>query len=166
MATSEEELNKKIQELKKLQTELNNATTVSEQNRLLLDQNKLLAEANQYYEANEDSLGNQRKALKDNLDELNKTNKSLQSLLLVNKSITSTFKTMSTDTAKFARSTSEWFNKGQKLAEQYLQVSKNIGLSESKSRLVANNFNAAVRESLLLGTSIGELEQMMSNFAD
>jgi len=166
MANEGDELRKKIKEIEELRKKLNAASSISEQNKLLQDQNKLLEEAGDYYEQNKSLINQQAPALKDNLDKLKETNNSLQDILLVNKGITKTFSEMSTESAKFSRSTDEWFKKGELLAEQYLKVSKNIGLSEKQSKLVANNFNAAVRESLLLGTSISELEQMMTQFAD
>lgn len=166
MADEGKNLDEKIKRLEELQKQINASTSVSEQNRLLIEQNELLEQANKYYEDNKNAINSQNSALKNNLDKLNETNKSLQSLLLVNKGIMGTFKEMTVETAKFSRSTDEWFKKGELLAEQYLKVSKNIGLSEKQSKLVANNFNAAVRESLLLGTSISELEQMMTQFAD
>lgn len=166
MADEDKDLEKQIKRLTELRKKLNDASSVSEQNRLLVEQNELLAEANKYYEKNKSDIDTANSALGRNLAKLNETNKSLQGLLLVNKGIVGTFKTMTVESAKFSRSTDEWFKKGELLAEQYLKVSKNIGLSENQSKLVANNFNAAVRESLLLGTSISELEQMMTQFAN
>jgi len=165
MAESDE-LKKKIKELNDLVSQLNASTSVSEQNKLLVEQNKLLKEANDYYADNKNKIDAQDASLKGNLDTLNKTNKSLQGILLVNKGIVGTFKDMSAESAKFARSSDEWFKKGELLAKEYLKVSKNLGLSQHASQVVSKNFNAAVRESLLLGTSISELEQMMSSFAD
>lgn len=166
MANEGDELRKKIKEIEELRKKLNASSSISEQNKLLQEQNKLLEEAGKYYDQNKALINQQAPALKDNLDKLKETNNSLQDILLVNKGITKTFSEMTTESAKFSRSTDEWFKKGELLAEQYFKVSKNIGLSEKQSRLVANNFNAAVRESLLLGTSISELEQMMTQFAD
>ncbi len=166
MAGEDKDLEKQIKRLTELRKKLNDASSVSEQNRLLVEQNELLDEANKFYKKNKAQIDGANSALEGNLDKLNDTNKSLQGLLLVNKGIVGTFKEMTVESAKFSRSTDEWFKKGELLAEQYLKVSKNIGLSEKQSKLVANNFNAAVRESLLLGTSISELEQMMTQFAN
>ena len=73
---------------------------------------------------------------------------------------------MSKETAKFARSTNEWFKKGEKLAEQYLKVSKNIGLSENRSKTLTSNFNASVKESLTLGYSLDDMRETFSTFAE
>ena len=73
---------------------------------------------------------------------------------------------MTKESAKFARNTDEWFKKGEKLAEQYLKVSKSIGLSEGRSRTLTASFNDSVKESLTLGYTLDDLRETFGTFAE
>ena len=161
-----DELQKLINEVKSLQEQVNNAKTVGAQREELEKMNEALKKANEYYKDNENTIKNTAPELEDQLKKLEKTNKGLQSMLLLNKGITQTFTDMSKETTKFARSTDEWFKKGEKLAEQYLKVSRNIGLSENRSRTLTTNFNNSVKESLLLGYSLDDLRDTFDTFAE
>lgn len=161
-----DELKKLIEEVKKLKTEIEKSTTVNAQAESLNEMNDALAKANEYYNQNKKEIDDADGKLKEQLKTLDKTAKGLQSIGLLNKGITSTFGDMSKETAKFARSTNEWFKKGEKLAEQYLKVSKNIGLSENRSKTLTSNFNASVKESLTLGYSLDDMRETFSTFAE
>jgi hypothetical protein len=166
MPSAEEiKLKQLIKEVERLQSEVETATTIQAQKEAIAAVNEELKKAKKYYEDNKGAIVDTGNVLKNNLDTLEKTNNSLQGMLLLNKSITSTFKDMSVETTKFARSTDEWFKKGEELAEQYLSASKSLGISESKSRLLATNFNKSVKESLLLGYTIGEMKDTFDEFA-
>ena len=161
-----DELKKLIEEVKKLKTEFEKSSTVNAQAESLNEMIDALAEANEYYIQNKKEIDDADGKLKEQLKTLDKTAKGLQSIGLLNKGITSTFGDMSKETAKFARSTNEWFKKGEKLAEQYLKVSKNIGLSENRSKTLTSNFNASVKESLTLGYSLDDMRETFSTFAE
>ena len=161
-----DELKKLIEEVKKLKTEFEKSSTVNAQAESVNKMIDTLAEANKYYIQNKKEIDDADGKLKEQLKTLDKTAKGLQSIGLLNKGITSTFGDMSKETAKFARSTNEWFKKGEKLAEQYLKVSKNIGLSENRSKTLTSNFNASVKESLTLGYSLDDMRETFSTFAE
>jgi predicted TIM-barrel fold metal-dependent hydrolase len=161
-----DELNKLIEQVKILQEEVKKAKTVGAQREEIDKMNSALEKANEYYKDNKATIESTAPELKKQLTDLEKTNKGLQSMLLINKGISQTFTDMSTETAKFARSTDEWFKKGEKLAEQYLKVSRNIGLSENRSRTLTTNFNNSVKESLLLGYSLDDLRDTFDTFAE
>lgn len=161
-----DELQKLIDKVNSLQEEVKKAKTVGAQREELDKMNAALEKANQYYKDNKSTIEDTAPELEDQLRKLEKTNKGLQSMLLLNKGIRQTFTDMSKETAKFARSTDEWFKKGEKLAEQYLKVSRNIGLSENRSRTLTTNFNNSVKESLLLGYSLDDLRDTFDTFAE
>ena len=161
-----DELKKLIEEVKRLNTEYEKSTTVNAQSESVNKMIDALAKANEYYKDNRKEIEDADGKLKDQLKTLDKTADGLQNIGLLNKGITSTFGDMSKETAKFARSTNEWFKKGEKLAEQYLKVSKNIGLSENRSKTLTSNFNASVKESLTLGYSLDDMRETFSTFAE
>ena len=87
-------------------------------------------------------------------------------MLLVNKSIVKTFKEMSKESRNFAVSTSEWFTKGEELAKQYLSVSKNIGISDQRTKTLSKSFNATVGEALKLGIGLDGVREIFDTFAE
>jgi len=166
MPTSQEiQLQNLINEVKNLQEQVNKQTTVENQKKAIDEMNKALKKANQYYKNNSTYITDADGKLKSQLDTLEKQGKSLSNILTLNKSIVQTFGEMSTQTAKFARSTDEWFKKGQELAKEYLSASRSLGISESKSKLLATNFNKSVKESLILGYSIDNVKETFEEFA-
>lgn len=166
MAGENDELKKLLADVEKLQNDVNKSTSTQAQKDAIEAMKVKLAEAQEYYRENKALIIDTDKALKGQLDTLTKTSDSMAGMLTLNKGIVTTFKDMSTQTAKFARSTDEWFKKGEKLAEQYLSASKSIGVSEKQSRLLANNFNKSVKESLILGYSISDIKETFTEFSN
>jgi hypothetical protein len=162
----EDDLKKLIDEVTRLQEEVKKAPTVGAQKASIDAMNEALKEANEYYKENKNAIVDTNGELKKQLGEVDKLGKSLSNLLLVNKGIRSSFKEMTEDTIKFSRSTDMWFRKGEELATQYLKVSKNIGLTENRSRTLTTNFNNSVRESLALGYSLDDLRDTFQGFAE
>jgi hypothetical protein len=166
MSQESDELKRLISEVKKLQDEANKSTSIQAQKAAIARMNEELAKTQEYYTENKALIADNTGELKKSLDQLDKTSKSMAGMLTLNKGIVTTFKDMTTQTAKFARSTDEWFKKGEKLAEQYLSASKSIGVSEKQSRLLANNFNKSVKESLILGYSISDIKETFTEFSN
>jgi len=104
--------------------------------------------------------------LKKQLQTIKTTNEELTGMLLVNKGIVKTFKDMSKESRNFAVSTSEWFTKGEELAKQYLSVSKNIGISDQRTKTLSKSFNATVGEALKLGIGLDGVREIFDTFAE
>lgn len=163
---AEDDLKKLISEVRELKEEADKASSVGARAAEIDKMTASLERAKKFYEDNKSTITDTNGELKKQLNELDSISKSMSNIALTNKSIVQTFTDMSGETAKFARSTDEWFKKGEKLAEQYLKVSRNIGLSENRSRTLTTNFNNSVKESLLLGYSLDDLRDTFDTFAE
>lgn len=161
-----DELKKLIKEVESLQEQIRKAESQGAAKGFIDEMKESLKEANQYYKDNKSEIEDTNGELKTQLKQLEQTGTSLQAMILLNKGITQTFTDMSKESTKFARSTDAWFNKGEQLAEQYLKVSRNIGLSENRSRTLTTNFNNSVKESLALGYSLEDLRETFDIFAE
>jgi hypothetical protein len=166
MAGTKEELKELIKQVKSLKEEADKASSLSIQSESIEKMTKALAEANKYYTDNKLAAIDTDKELKNQLKSLDKVTAGMQSMALTGKGIRNTFTDMTKESAKFARNTDEWFKKGEKLAEQYLKVSKNIGLSEGRSRTLTSNFNDSVKKSLTLGYTLDDLRETFDAFAE
>ena len=162
----EDDIKELLKKIKEAEKKSRTGETSEKRTQQLEEMVRLLKEADKLFkEAERDNI-NIDKSLKDQYKQLQNNSNQLTKILLVNKGIASTFKGMLVDQKKFLTSVDEWFSKSQDLAKEYLSVAKNIGLSESRSRVLSDNFNDSVRESLKLGYSLEDLRETFSTFAE
>ena len=163
MPTSpEENLENQIKQINDALAKLESVTNSADRSEQLKQIKDLTKAAEDYAKANNISAGK----LNDQLNDIKTTNTELSSMLLVNKSIVKTFKEMSKESRNFAVSTSEWFTKGEELAKQYLSVSKNIGISDQRTKTLSKSFNATVGEALKLGIGLDGVREIFDTFAE
>ena len=112
MAVEDDQLKKLLADVKKLQDDVNKSTSTQGQKDAIEAQTAKLAEAQKYYKENKALIVDTDKALKGQLDTLQKSSDNMAGMLTLNKGIVNTFKDMATQSSKFARSTDEWFKKG------------------------------------------------------
>jgi DNA-binding transcriptional regulator YhcF (GntR family) len=162
MASKKDELEVQIKRINKALAELETVTNSADRSEQL-KQIKDLTKAAEDYATQNNIVGDD---LNKQLDTIKTTNTELTAMLLVNKGIVKTFKEMSKESRNFAVSTSEWFTKGEELAKQYLSVSKNIGISDQRTRTLSRSFNATVGEALKLGISLDGVREIFDTFAE
>lgn len=162
MASKKDELEGQIKRINDALAKLESVTNSADRSEQLKQIKDLTKAAEDYADAE----GVTDATLKKQLKTIKTTNTELSSMLLVNKGIVKTFKEMSKESRTFAVSTSEWFTKGEELAKQYLSVSKNIGLSEQRTRTLSRSFNATVGQALKLGIGLDGVREIFDTFAE
>lgn len=165
-AGNEPELKDRIKKIEDTLKKIEGISNPTDRSKEIEELEKLINAAKEYSETVTYTDAKTKEALKGQLNDLSKTNSQLSSMLLVNKGIVGTFKDMTKSSRDFTTSTSEWFKKGELLAQQYNVVAKNIGLSSQKSSVLSHNFNNSVAAAMKLGLELQDVQDMYDTMAE